>query len=185
MEPAKLTKLVRGELDWIVMKALEKDRNRRYETANGFAMDVQRYLADETVLACPPSAWYRLRKAVRRNRGPILAAAIVILVLLGGIVGTTLGLVKAERSATAEKEANELTNKRLKQIERGNDVLMGIFTDLDVSDTKNNLGPVERRLAERLARASRSNRRGNIRRSLEGCGITVATRQDAERARVR
>src|SRR6185437_15719117 len=61
-EPARLTKLVRGELDWMVMKALEKDRNRRYETANGFAMDVQRYLADEPVLACPPSAGYRFRK---------------------------------------------------------------------------------------------------------------------------
>src|SRR5262249_34780699 len=70
MEPAKLTKLVRGELDWIVMKALEKDRSRRYETANGFAMDVQRYLADEPVLAGPPSAWYRLRQIVRRNKGP-------------------------------------------------------------------------------------------------------------------
>src|SRR5262249_29107644 len=68
-EPAKLTKLVRGELDWIVMKALEKDRNRRYETANGFAMDVQRYLADEAVIACPPSSGYRLRKFVRRHRG--------------------------------------------------------------------------------------------------------------------
>ena len=67
-EPAKLTKLVRGELDWIVMKALEKDRNRRYETANGFAADVQRYLADEPVQACPPSAGYRLRKFVRKNR---------------------------------------------------------------------------------------------------------------------
>ena len=54
-EPTKLTKLVRGELDWIVMKALEKDRNRRYETANGFAADVQRYLGDEPVQACPPS----------------------------------------------------------------------------------------------------------------------------------
>ncbi len=60
MEPAKLTKLVRGELDWIVMKTLEKDRNRRYETANGFAADVQRYLDDEPVQACPPSAGYRL-----------------------------------------------------------------------------------------------------------------------------
>ena len=67
-EPAKLTKLVRGELDWIVMKALEKDRNRRYETANGFAMDVQRYLANEPVQACPPSAVYRFRKFARRNR---------------------------------------------------------------------------------------------------------------------
>src|SRR6187200_3048183 len=72
-EPAKLTKLVRGDLDWIVMKALEKDRNRRYETANGFAADVQRYLADEPVQACPPSAGYRLRKFVRRNKGPVLA----------------------------------------------------------------------------------------------------------------
>src|SRR6476620_380500 len=61
-EPARLMKLVRGELDWIVMKCLEKDRNRRYETANGLAMDVQRYLVDEPVLACPPSAGYRLRK---------------------------------------------------------------------------------------------------------------------------
>ena len=55
-EPARLTKLVRGELDWIVMKALEKDRNRRYETASGLAADVQRYLKDEPVQACPPSA---------------------------------------------------------------------------------------------------------------------------------
>src|SRR5205814_9811608 len=59
-EPAKLKKLLRGELDWVVMKALEKDRARRYETANGFAMDVQRYLADEPVEACPPSRGYRL-----------------------------------------------------------------------------------------------------------------------------
>ena len=73
-EPAKLTKLVRGELDWIVMKTLEKDRNRRYETANGFAADVQRYLNDEPVQACPPSAGYRLRKFARRNKGPVLAA---------------------------------------------------------------------------------------------------------------
>src|SRR5207253_1661911 len=58
-EPARLSKAVRGELDWIVMKALEKDRNRRYETANGFAADIQRYLNDESVQACPPSAGYR------------------------------------------------------------------------------------------------------------------------------
>src|SRR5207237_6700684 len=62
MEPAQLTKLVRGELDWIVMKTLEKDRNRRYETASAFAADLQRYLADEQVQACPPSAWYSFRK---------------------------------------------------------------------------------------------------------------------------
>src|SRR5437016_6089707 len=76
-EPAKLTKLVRGELDWIVMKALEKDRNRRYETANGFAMDVQRYLADEPVEACPPSASYRFRKFARRHKRAVLTASVV------------------------------------------------------------------------------------------------------------
>jgi tetratricopeptide (TPR) repeat protein len=106
-EPAKLTKLVRGELDWIVMKALEKDRNRRYESANGFAMDVQRYLADEAVLACPPSAAYRLRKFVRRHKGPVLAASLVLLALVAGSAGTTIGMVQARRSAEGERLAKE------------------------------------------------------------------------------
>lgn len=106
-EPAKLSKLMRGELDWIVMKTLEKDRNRRYETANGLAMDVQRYLHDETVQACPPSAGYRLRKFVRRYKGPVLATSFILLCLIGGIIGTTLGLVEAklqERIAVDERD---------------------------------------------------------------------------------
>jgi eukaryotic-like serine/threonine-protein kinase len=98
VESKKLSGLVRGELDWIVMKALEKDRNRRYETANSFASDLQRYLADEAVQACPPSAAYRARKFIRRNRGPVLAGLLVVLALVGGIVGTTIGLVRAERA---------------------------------------------------------------------------------------
>jgi tetratricopeptide (TPR) repeat protein/serine/threonine protein kinase len=91
-EPAKLTKLVRGELDWIVMKALEKDRNRRYETANGLAMDVQRYLTDEPVLACPPSVGYRLRKFVQRNKGKLAAAAaaLMFIALVAGGIGWTV-----------------------------------------------------------------------------------------------
>src|SRR5438445_8538038 len=87
LEPKKLSGLVRGELDWIVMKTLEKDRNRRYETANGLAMDVQRYLADEPVQACPPSQTYRLKKFLRRNKGPVLAASFVLLALVGAIIG--------------------------------------------------------------------------------------------------
>src|SRR5262249_46260717 len=67
-DPKRLSQLFRGELDWIVMKALEKDRNRRYETASAFAADVQRYLKDEPVEAGPPSAWYRLRKFARRHK---------------------------------------------------------------------------------------------------------------------
>src|SRR5262249_24462435 len=106
-EPAKLTKLMRGELDWIVMKALEKDRNRRYETANDFALDVQRYLADEPVLACPPSAGYRLQKFVRRNKGLGWAGAVLPLALRAGIVGKTLWLVRAEQRAEGERLAKE------------------------------------------------------------------------------
>src|SRR2546421_1567179 len=84
MEPTKLTKLVRGELDWIVMKTLEKDRNRRYESASAFAQDVQRYLNDEPVQACPPSVRYRLRKFARRNKRPVAAGlALATLLVLG------------------------------------------------------------------------------------------------------
>src|SRR5262249_22634369 len=97
-EPAKLTKLVRGELDWLVMKALEKDRNRRYETANAFAQDVQRYLADEPVLACPPSLGYRLGKLLRRYKGPVLAGSLVALALVGGIIGTAWGLMRIDQA---------------------------------------------------------------------------------------
>src|SRR5262249_22518245 len=96
---------------------LEKDRNRRYESASAFAHDVQRYLADEPVLACPPSAGYRLRKFVRRNRGPVLAALIFVLVLGLGIVGTTFGVVRAGnqrlRAVSAEGDAITQRDKAL------------------------------------------------------------------------
>src|SRR5690349_10941481 len=81
-EPAKLTKLLRGELDWIVMKALDKDRGRRYETASGLAADVLRYLQHEPVHAHPASAAYRLRKFSSRHKGPVLAATLFLLVLI-------------------------------------------------------------------------------------------------------
>jgi tetratricopeptide (TPR) repeat protein len=103
-EPAKLTKLLRGELDWIVMKTLEKDRNRRYETANDFAMDLQRYLADEPVLACPPSVGYRLWKFARRNKGPVLAASVIALMLVGGIIGTSWQALRATQAERLAKD---------------------------------------------------------------------------------
>jgi eukaryotic-like serine/threonine-protein kinase len=108
-EPAKLTKLMRGELDWIVMKTLEKDRNRRYETANGFAADVQRYLADEPVQACPASASYRLRKFVRRNKR-VLATAALFGVLMLAAVGTMtaiLGWAARDREALRHDVARD------------------------------------------------------------------------------
>jgi len=99
-DPRRLNQLLRGELDWIVMKALEKDRNRRYETASAFAADVQRYLKDEPVLACPPSAWYRFRKFTRRKKAPLAMAACVFLAL-AGIAG---GIGWAVRDRAAQEE---------------------------------------------------------------------------------
>src|SRR6516165_6533999 len=86
-EPAKLTKAVRGELDWIVMKCLEKDRTRRYDTANSLARDVERYLHDEPVEACPPTAGYKLHKFVRKHKvGLTTAAGFGALLVLGTTV---------------------------------------------------------------------------------------------------
>ena len=114
-EPARLVKVVSGELDWIAMKCLEKDRSRRYETAHGLALDIQRYLNDEAVLAGPPSARYKTLKFVRRNRSWLSAAAAVLLALVAGLGAATYGLVRAREernhalAATIEaKEAQEI-----------------------------------------------------------------------------
>jgi serine/threonine protein kinase len=115
-DPKKLSRLIRGELDWIVMKALEKDRNRRYESASAFAADVERYLADEPVLACPPSAAYRFRKFVRRNKGPVAAATVIFLALVAGVIGTTLGLFEAKRQETIAVGAAEEEKKALGRV---------------------------------------------------------------------
>ena len=103
----ELARLVRGELDWIVMKCLEKDRSRRYETANGLSMDIQRYLADVPVAAGPPSATYRLRKFVKKHRGPVVAGLTVLLLLVLGIAGTSWGLVEALAAHATERKRPE------------------------------------------------------------------------------
>src|SRR5262249_35863954 len=104
-EPARLTKEGRGELDWLAMKSLDKDRNRRYETAAGLADDLQRYLSNQPVQACPPSISYRTRKFVHRNRGPVLATGLIAVALLCGIVVSTLQAIRATR---AEHEQSRL-----------------------------------------------------------------------------
>ncbi|HEX2475177.1 MAG TPA: serine/threonine-protein kinase, partial [Lacipirellulaceae bacterium] len=116
-DPKQFGQLVRGELDWIVMKALEKERARRYDTAIGFAHDIECYLRGDPVEACPQSALYRLQKFARRNRGPVLAAGVVLVTLVGGILGTTFGLVRAERAR--------------RQTENGSEILASVFRELD------------------------------------------------------
>jgi WD40 repeat protein len=107
-DPAKLNRLVRGDLDWIVMKALEKDRTRRYETVNGFAADLQRHLGDEPVLAGPPTARYRVKKFVRKHRRVVVVTAgFVALLLLASVVSTGLALwANRERGNARRSEAD-------------------------------------------------------------------------------
>jgi WD40 repeat protein/serine/threonine protein kinase len=106
--PPSLASRCFQELDWIIMKALDKDRSRRYETANGLARDLERYLRDEPVEACPPSAWYRLRKLARRNRAMLTTAALVSLAL---VLGTGVSVWQAFRAT----EANQATGRELQR----------------------------------------------------------------------
>jgi WD40 repeat protein/tetratricopeptide (TPR) repeat protein len=111
LEPAKLTRLVRGELDWIVMKALEKDRTRRYETANNFGSDIERYLADERVEACPPSRGYRLRKFVRKNRTALAMAATILMLFVAGAAISTWQAIRAMQAEADAKDKEGLAKK--------------------------------------------------------------------------
>jgi eukaryotic-like serine/threonine-protein kinase len=93
IDPQKLSQSLRGEVDWIVMKCLEKDRNRRYDSANSLAADIERYLNDEPVQACPPSPLYRLGKLARRNKAALSIAGVVAIGMLLGIVGLTTSTI--------------------------------------------------------------------------------------------
>jgi non-specific serine/threonine protein kinase/serine/threonine-protein kinase len=106
--PKQLNHVLRGDLDWVVMRALEKDRRRRYDTANDFAADVMRYLADKPVEACPPSVWYRSRKFVHRNRLALAAAALVATTLVAGIA---VSLWQARKARLAAAEAQMLADE--------------------------------------------------------------------------
>src|SRR5215472_4189968 len=95
------------DLDWIVMKCLEKDRNRRYETANSLARDIERHLNDQPVVARPPSRWYSLQKLFRRNKLTVTASAAVVLVVLLGVAGIFSQWRRAERHATLERNERD------------------------------------------------------------------------------
>jgi serine/threonine protein kinase/uncharacterized protein HemY len=120
-DPKRLSQFLRGELDWIVMKALEKDRSRRYETASALAADVQRYLHDEPVLACPPSRWYRFRKLARRHKTG-LAIAVLVAVFLAVLAGGIGGVVRdrAARQAAATVQADLALREATRFQEQGN-----------------------------------------------------------------
>jgi tetratricopeptide (TPR) repeat protein len=171
-EPARPSSRVaqlRGELDWIVLKCLEKDRTRRYSTAEELAQELRRYLADEPVQAGPPSGWYRAWKFLKRNRGRVLAATLLLLTLVGGIIGTTWGLLKANqarrfaeekadearRAATVAADAKTLAEKRLSQAEKSNGILRSIFANLDPGMEQGGGRPLRAILGDELDRAAK------------------------------
>ncbi|MEZ6233118.1 MAG: serine/threonine-protein kinase [Phycisphaerales bacterium] len=137
-QPERLGTLLRGELDWIVMKAMEKDRIRRYDTASALADDVRRYLAGEPISAAPPSVAYRARKLIARNRGLAATVALVALALVLGLVGTGLGLIDAnserERAQAAgerEADARHIAEERLAEAEAAVEFLDSMLGAVD------------------------------------------------------
>ena len=126
-EAPKLISQLRGDLDWIVMKCLEKDRTRRYETTNGLAMDINRHLTNQPVVACPPSAAYRFRKFARRNKAAIVAVSAVSVALIVGLCLTTIGFVsaraqrdRANRLAVENAERRREAEDQKRRAEYGN-----------------------------------------------------------------
>src|SRR5208337_4884731 len=112
-EPPRLLGVIRGDLDWIVMKCLEKDRARRYETANGLAMDIQRHLGNEPVLARPPSAGYRLQKTWRRHKVALALTALIVAVLVAATAISAWQAIRGNREARRALQAESLANQRL------------------------------------------------------------------------
>jgi tetratricopeptide (TPR) repeat protein len=174
LEPGRLLALVRGELDWIVRKCLEKDRNRRYESANGLARDVQRFLADEPVEARPVSAGYRFRKFVRRHRGPVAVAATLAVALLAGMVGTTWGLLRAEKAWAAEAEERKRaeTNEQKAIAAANAEKAAKESAETQAAETRAVLGFVENKV---FAAARPENQEG-------GLGHSVSLRKAVEAA---
>ncbi len=171
-EPAKLGKYVRGDLDWVVMKALSKERQRRYESAIAFSHDVERFLNHEPVSAGPPTASYRFKKFVRRNRAQVIAASLVLLALICGVVGSTVGMLEANRQKLLANVQRRQAEKRLTQIEKANEILGSIFMDLDPREAENDGKPLAAVLGERLDQAS-----AQIEGEAIGDALTVARMQ--------
>jgi eukaryotic-like serine/threonine-protein kinase len=133
VEPRRLGLLLRGDLDWIVMMALEKDRARRYHSADGLAADIARHLAGDAVQAAPPNRSYRLRKFVRRHRGPVLAGALLAASLLAGVVAFAWQASIAADEAVRARAAEALTLQRAAELQLVIDFQGSMLEQVDVT----------------------------------------------------
>jgi tetratricopeptide (TPR) repeat protein/tRNA A-37 threonylcarbamoyl transferase component Bud32 len=169
LKPRRLGQQLRGELDWIVMRALEKDRGRRYETANDLARDIERYLADEPVEACPPSAVYKLGKFAHKNRRVLATAGVVVLLLVTLLVlglGTAWWWLQKQTAAETEARAalqeaerwqqDEKWSEALSAVRRAQGVLRGFGSDARLRQQVEELGK-DLDMAQRLEEARLQN----------------------------
>jgi hypothetical protein len=152
-EPKRLIALLRGELDWVVMRCLEKSRERRYETVNGLARDIQRYFADEPVEARPPSARYRLSKFLRRNKGPVLAASMVLLATLAGLALACYGFCARQ---IRERSRGKGSNQALEQKKIADEATAEALAQKKIADGQKALAVENARKADGWATTKRS-----------------------------
>jgi serine/threonine protein kinase/tetratricopeptide (TPR) repeat protein len=172
VEPPRLIHLVRGDLDWIVMKALEKDRARRYETANGLAMDIQRHLGNEPVIARPPSTAYRLQKAWRRHQTAFASAVLMAAVLVAAAGISAWQAVRATRAGTLAKQRlaeSEAVSKFLTEVFQSPDPARDGLT-ITVAET---LGAAAKKLETDLANqpARRAKLQATLGLTCQGLGL--------------
>jgi eukaryotic-like serine/threonine-protein kinase len=147
-DPKLLCQLFLGEVDWIVMKALEKDRSRRYETANSLVRDIQRYLDDEPVEACPPSAMYRFRKFARRHKGVLGAAAVITLALLLGIAVSSWQAIRATQAEELAAERSEIAQANYLAAEKAKEQATRRLYDARLAQAQ--AGRLSRRVGQRF-----------------------------------
>ena len=150
VQSVDLVKLIRGDLDWIVMKCLEKDRTRRFETANGLAADIKRYLNNEPIVARPPSAAYRLQKAFRRHKLAFAAASLLAAVLVLGIVISTMEAVRAKRAERLAEQRRAESDKARAEAEAVSAFMTQVFQSPDPSQDGRKIT-----VAETLGRAEK------------------------------
>jgi eukaryotic-like serine/threonine-protein kinase len=179
LEPKQLAKALSGDLDWVVMKSLAKERSRRYQTVSEFSSDIDRFLRIQPVLAGPPSLAYRARRFLKRNKVLSLATALTVFAILSGGIAATLGYLEsyrqfdiAKQAESKERLARELAEKRLTQVENGIEILSSVFEQLNPESVDETSGDLRGALVEQLHQSAQQIRTRDL-----GDSIVVARLQ--------